>query len=97
MNRKNDKLIIVLISMAVFLIFSWVLKISSVDTAGFLTEGSIIRLGLFELISMIFYSFQREIDVVLFRKILNGFPLITAVKISLCDSHRTRIFHLMIL
>jgi uncharacterized ion transporter superfamily protein YfcC len=72
MNRKNDKLIIVLISMAVFLIFSWVLKISSVDTAGFLTEGSIIRLGLFELISMIFYSFQREIDVVLFILMVGG-------------------------
>lgn len=72
MNKKNDKIIIVLISMAVFLIMSWVLKISSVDTSGILTEGEIIRLGLFELISMVFYSFQREIDVVMFILIVGG-------------------------
>lgn len=72
MNKKNDKIIIVLVTMAIFLIMSWVMKISSVDTSGFLTQGKIIRLGLFEIISMLFYSFQREIDVILFILMMGG-------------------------
>lgn len=72
MNKKNDKIIIVLITMAVFLVLSWFIKISSVNTSGMLTEGEIIRLGLFEVLSMIFYSFQREIDVILYILMVGG-------------------------
>lgn len=72
MNKKNDKVIIVLISLAIFIVLSWFIKISSVNTSGMLTEGSIIRVGLFEVISMIVYSFQREIDVVLYILMVGG-------------------------
>lgn len=72
MNKKNDKIIIVLISLAIFLVLSWFIKISSVDTSGTLIEGEVIRLGLFEVISMIIYAFQREIDVILYVLAVGG-------------------------
>ena len=72
MNKKNDKVIIILITILAFLVLSWFIKISSVNTSGMLVDGEIIRLGLFEILSMIFYSFQREIDVILYILIVGG-------------------------
>ncbi len=71
MNKKNDKLIIVLITFAVFIILSWLIDVSTVSN-GALVEGDIVRMGLFEIISIIAYTLQREIDVVLYILTIGG-------------------------
>ena len=72
MNKKNDKFIIVIIMMFVFLVFSWFIDVNIFDDTGTLLELNRSQGGLYNVFNLIYSSLIREIDAVIYLFVVGG-------------------------
>lgn len=72
MNKKNDKFLIVIIMMLVFLVFSWFIDVNIFDDTGTLLELGRSQGGLYNIFNLIYSSLIREIDAIIYLFVIGG-------------------------
>ena len=72
MNKKNDKFLIVIIMMLVFLVFSWFIDVNIFDDTGTLLELGRSQGGLYNIFNLIYSSLMREIDAIIYLFVVGG-------------------------
>ena len=72
MNRKNDKKIIVIGILLLYVVISWFVKTASFDANGEFLVGGAIRIGLFEFIYDVFAAFAAKIDRIFYILCIGG-------------------------
>lgn len=73
MKSKNDKIKIIFVAFVVFFIFSWIIEGGVYDaTTGLFTSVGIVRMGLFDIVSVIYSAFYYKIADLVFLFTIGG-------------------------
>lgn len=72
MNKKNDKFLIIIIMMLIFLVFSWFIGVNIYDDTGTLVELEKSTGGIYNAFNLIYSSLLREIDAVMYLLVVGG-------------------------